>query len=65
GTYLNIKHKGSYETIGNAYQQLFAYIYTNNITICSDIYEENLISYFATSKEADHIIHIFVRIGNK
>lgn len=62
GSYLNIKHKGSYETIGNAYQQLFSYIYVNNLNLSSDIFEENLISYFATSKESDHIIHIFVKI---
>ena len=62
GTYLNIKHQGPYETIGNAYQQLFSYIYTNQLTLDSDIYEENLISHFATSKETDHVIHIFVKI---
>lgn len=62
GQYLNIKHQGSYETIGSAYQQLFSYIYANNIELDSDIYEENLISYFATSKETDHVIHVFVKI---
>ena len=62
GSYLNIKHQGPYETIGNAYQQLFSYIYTNQLTLDSDIYEENLISHFATSKETDHVIHIFVKI---
>ena len=63
GTYLNIKHKGTYETIGNAYQELLSYAYINNLQLCSDIYEENLISYFATSSEDDHIIHIFVMVS--
>lgn len=63
GTYLNIKHKGTYETIGNAYQELLSYIYSNHLSITSDIYEENLISYFATSSEDEHIIHIFVKVS--
>ena len=62
GTYLNIKHKGTYETIGNSYQELLGYAYMNHYQLCSNIYEENLISYFATSSENDHIVHIFVRV---
>ena len=63
GTYLNIKHKGTYETIGNAYQELLLYIYSHHLSIASDIYEENLISHFATSSEDEHIIHIFVKVS--
>lgn len=63
GTYLNIKHKGTYETIGKAYQELLLYIYSHHLSIASDIYEESLLSHFATSSEEEHIIHIFVKVS--
>lgn len=62
GNYLTMIHKGFYDTIGDSYRQLFAYINEKKLIINGAGYEYELISHFSTTNRNQYNIQIFIPV---
>lgn len=63
GKYVSIHHRGSYETIGYAYQHLFDYIEEHHLHICGHAYEFEIMSYLVTKVKENFIIEVMIQVG--
>lgn len=62
GQYVTMLHQGYYDTRDKAYKILFDYIENNNLTICGNSYEQELISYLAIKDINKLVLEISIQI---
>lgn len=63
GSYAIFYHKGSYDSIPQAYPLLFSEIHRLGFVIDGDAYEEYLVNELATNNEDDYITKIVVKVN--
>lgn len=64
GVYLSIYHFGSVDNISDSIDILLNYCKDNNITITSDLYQNELINSHATNNQAEYITKLSIRIDS-
>lgn len=63
GTYAVINHRGSYETMPEAYSTIKLFIALEGLEICGNAYAVELLNYFAEKNPDDYIIRISVEVS--
>ena len=62
GQYVTMLHKGHYSTLPQSYDIIKKFIAENDLEICGNSYEYELVSYLATQEMKDYIIQISVQV---
>lgn len=62
GTYAVLYHKGSYETLEQAYETLTHWIIAQGYSIIGDLFEEDLLHYMSISNPQNYVMKISVQI---
>ena len=62
GQYVTMLHKGDYSTLPQSYDIIKKFIAENDLEICGNSYEYELVSYLATQEMKDYIIQISVQV---
>ncbi|MCW3792653.1 MerR family transcriptional regulator [Paenibacillus sp. LS1] len=63
GRYVIMTHKGFYDTMAtDTYPQIKKYIEANHLTICGDVYEEEILNYLTERNSDDFVIRISVAV---
>ncbi|MGQ3478856.1 GyrI-like domain-containing protein [Paenibacillus sp. TY11] len=62
GLYAVINHRGSYETMSEAYSNIKEYIGSKGMAVCGSAYSVELLNYFAEKNPDDYVIRISVEV---
>ncbi|AHC22738.1 MerR family transcriptional regulator [Paenibacillus sp. FSL M7-0802] len=62
GLYAVLNHRGSYETMSEAYSVIKEYIASKGMTVCGSAYAVDLLNYFAEKNPDDYVIRISVEV---
>lgn len=62
GLYALIEHKGSYDTLNDAYHRLKGYIAAQNSRIAGNAYELEILGYAAVRSPEDYVVQIAIQI---
>lgn len=63
GRYATVYHKGDYASFSQGYAILLQYIRKEGLAICGDCYIRDLVSYLASSVEANYVLQISVQVA--
>lgn len=65
GLYAVIEERCPYERVGGAYEKLYEMIERENYEICGNSYEQDLISYMATTDPSRYVIRVAIQVQKK